>query len=785
MILYNIDSFIKRLYDEGFTKEAMHFCKQVFKISNKSDDEGKIRIDRLKFKFDRYWVFKFYAKFVPTINSLDRLDLFKHLISEFGLALLELHPRQDDGKYLDFSYITRPAIEEHDNNDGLSEEHTIIQIIKEIIDLTETLDEKSTFMDLLLKEKYPVFKRLALYMLRESFDKMDKEYSSKLLNKANFSDTHLTHELYRLLSEKFSNMIQKDKVNQIISELKDIRYNHLSVAQNKEIGLEEELRWLSALQENKKSNIRSKRIKVLQNELGYELDNLDRVFYSEVKYGYDSPIPYKDLQAKSFPEIKQELLSFKTREGIDSGDFDSHEEGLSRYLESLVTERKDEFIQNINLFKDPKIKVRFIGAIYSGLVVEDNVLNKQKFNVYLDYTNWIFDMAEGGKLSFTDSDRYNLAYALKRFFHHIVKVFHNSDNIINQEYIDKTIYMLLRYSKKYSQEAIGVVNPFQEFINRPYGDYLQAWYSINLRLKNEHKISDLLPQLRELLDAGVSKDPFIHVLLGKYLPNLYYIDKNWIESNFSKIFPERADSNIWLITLKSFLWTTSLNNDLFPYLLPHLLKAGQKKFEEGQLSSLGERIGVYYLRPETHANCYKYLIKPLSENNSTNPAIFAKIASFLKNNYIENLNGNKIRKYLRYRFSFIKSNPKQLTDEIKQLVSFSKCFSKLSYSDYLMFRFALIEMDKWPHQSNIFSLFEDLIRKSEIRYLYSLVSIDLQSPIYIFSFVEEYTKIFETLYSSGDKKIQNGTGRMINKLGEQGNYQFRKIYEQYLDNKFT
>ena len=133
MILYNIDPFIRRLYDEGFTEEAMHFCKQVFKISNISDDEGKIRIDRLRFKFDRYWVFEFYEKFVPSLNSPDRLDLFKHLIGEFSLALLDLHPRQDDGKYSDYSYITRPAIEEHESNDALSEEHTIIQMMKETL----------------------------------------------------------------------------------------------------------------------------------------------------------------------------------------------------------------------------------------------------------------------------------------------------------------------------------------------------------------------------------------------------------------------------------------------------------------------------------------------------------------------------------------------------------------------------------------------------------------------------------------------------------------------------
>ena len=125
------------------------------------------------------------------------------------------------------------------------------------------------------------------------------------------------------------------------------------------------------------------------------------------------------------------------------------------------------------------------------------------------------------------------------------------------------------------------------------------------------------------------------------------------------------------------------------------------------------------------------------------------------------------------------------SEEFKQIISIPKCFPNLSYRDYLMFRFALKKMDKWPNQREIFALFEHLIRKSMVQYLYRLVKIDLQTPKDIYSFIEEYTKIFETLYLSGDKKIQNGTSKMINELGEQGYFQFREIYERYLNGEFA
>ena len=59
-----------------------------------------------------------------------------------------------------------------------------------------------------------------------------------------------------------------------------------------------------------------------------------------------------------------------------------------------------------------------------------------------------------------------------------------------------------------------------------------------LRSRMEDKVRD---KLTEKLDKRVDPSLAVHSLFGKYLPNLHYLDKEWLNSSLERIFPRRPE----------------------------------------------------------------------------------------------------------------------------------------------------------------------------------------------------------------------------------------------------
>ena len=95
-----------------------------------------------------------------------------------------------------------------------------------------------------------------------------------------------------------------------------------------------------------------------------------------------------------------------------------------------------------------------------------------------------------------------------------------------------------------------------------------------------------------------------------------------------------------------------------------------------------------------------------------------------------------------------------------------------------------MQENKWPNQRDVFDLLDDFTERKPADYLYRLVKIDLSDPQYVHYFDDRYRKIFKVLYESKSKKIQRGVSILINKLGEEGHYEFHKLYQNFLKGEF-
>ena len=71
----------------------------------------------------------------------------------------------------------------------------------------------------------------------------------------------------------------------------------------------------------------------------------------------------------------------------------------------------------------------------------------------------------------------------------------------------------------------------------------------NLAIKWTEKVKS---EFTRRLDRLVEPDPRFSLTLGRYLANLYYLDKQWVESNINLIFPKEIE-NHWQAAMEGYL----------------------------------------------------------------------------------------------------------------------------------------------------------------------------------------------------------------------------------------
>ncbi len=787
MIISEFVPYVKKLKEANADKLILRIYRNIFKLTY---SEGKaFRSKEIEFIYDQYWIAEVFKE-IKDIIQKNPLPYFRHLVKEYHAVLVKVYRKQKGQRRSDYSYISRPAVEKSRHNLGVSTQDTIITMLRDIIDWTDGKENSKTILGLLLKQEYPIFRRLALYLYGERFDILGHEYEKEFINQETFSNYPVNHELFEVLRKYYSKLKNPHVIDDILSKGHQGLHQDLEAKEIEHHNRIWKFKWLSAIQKNSPSAEREKEIKDLERKLGYEPEHPEfEVGYSEFRVGWDSPCTIEELASKSWLEVKQYLLEFDEKKAKSKLNYMPEFEGLRRVFENVIQQRKDDFIKHIDLFKDITLRKFYIGTIPSGLIPQESKYNPQYIIPCIEYLNWILNELAEGRLDFEETHIYQMQYGFGHFFTHIYNLNANKDNRIPKKDIDKITSLLNRFYQvayfKLDQD-LDLSNAEQSFINRILGEYWQAWLALNFIRFRATEIASIVPEFKNLLTERIGKDVFVNYLTGKYIANFYFLDKEWTLKNIDKIFPKsKKQRNLWLAAMKAFLWSRSLHDDLFDYLLPNIKKFCYEKLDEREQTALGDRIGFYYLRNKTHTNCYRDLIKQIEKCYEKNPKIFSSIIHFHVRSYSEETQaGKRIRKYIRYRYNIIKKNPKNYIDEFEAILYTYKCLPDMKYSDYLIIRKAFEKTDMNTRSLEIMELYTFFREKELFRYLIHLMEFELKGNTFPSYRSEEYKELFRVLYRSGDTYVQRRTSVLINKLGESGFYDFKDIYEEYLSGTF-
>ena len=780
MILDQIGIFINTLHKGQYYDDIFDVFSKIFVIKSEKDKFFNFR--EPVFEYENYWLTDLFKKIENILLVSRTTRYFEFLVSQFNTVLEEIYPRKEaDLDWDDGSYVTRPAIEDSDQNIGFSDHDTIIVLLRSFIDEVQTDEKRIELVKILLKYKYPIFRRLALYALSE-YPTLIKYFQNELMTTENLFNTNLQHEIYRLLELHFS-QFDMDRVLSIIRDGQIERHKEIQPDLFERIIEELRVGMLIAINKNSPDSTVAVEIEFRQIKLGYTPSHPDYAVYSYSSTGFDSPITLEDLSVKSWSEIKTYLLEFDETKAPITLESRPEYEGLARVFGIVVKNKMSDFLSNIDSFKDIDLHPSYIGIIPEMLVARDNEYNSSKILACVSYLDWTWDLIIKGDLEISQpKSRYSLKIGFNRLFSHLYGVFNNDENNISDSDIVIIKSLLIKYDPDYQKEDLAIDEPYQGFINRTNGDYLHAWFSLNLRLKRQGTISGFIEEFKEILDTGLAKDKFVHVLLGRFLSNITTINGDWVHANIERIFPLDTNPILWEYTFKGFLWSTYLLDDQLTLLMDSFKKACTLSLNDRQKKAFAERIVSFYVREKTHNNCYGSLIKPMVEEGQFNTDLSNSLLFFFGKVYEENKNGKYIRKYIRYRYDVLKriknyDRPKELV----RIIGLFKCFPKLTENTFSIF---ITAMKEWSDEKGnprvLTDFYNHLKDKEKYNYLIKLLKIEFKQPRrWGIMYEAEYRELFIKLYEQKNPNYQRVLNKIVNNLGEQGYYQFRDLYEKY------
>jgi len=166
-----------------------------------------------KARFDLHYYEELLKKRVPDLVAAageDAVRLFADLLEE---ALRLSYRRSGNEGLEDYSHIWRPAVEDHEQNRPFTVRHFLVSAVRDSAQYTAMRDANSVgrLVETLEARQRPIFRRIALYLLRVFPGSVPTVVSARLTSRSEFDDVTVRHEYTLLLGERFAGLSQRDK----------------------------------------------------------------------------------------------------------------------------------------------------------------------------------------------------------------------------------------------------------------------------------------------------------------------------------------------------------------------------------------------------------------------------------------------------------------------------------------------------------------------------------------------------------------------------------------------
>jgi len=739
---------------------------------------------------DVYWLNDLFERNIGSLASACPLEAAEILINR----MKEITERKSS----EFNIFEVAAIEDH-SQDELHKgrlPNIIVRGSRDLLNALVTKDKESALEMLagLLKREHPIFRRLVLSVISMNWQACSPLYKL-FADRRMLNDYNIKHEVYIFLKQNFSAFQQeeKDRVIDWIESGPD-REDKEDVEGKRKAYWRQE--WLSAIVPSGYTRAKElyEKYKALTN---VEPDHPDFSSWSEMGWGPDpSPISVDILVQKNNSDIANYLSSYKETGKTWRG---PSREGLQEALSEAVRTHPEKFYVDLQPFARVPIdyQYRIIGGFRKAweekLDLDWDKIISFCTQIVTPKEFWV-NPEQNGESNHRDIIVSEIADL-------VTDGTRDDSRAFPQNLLPQVEELLLFFLTKVEPKLERPDDLLFEVLNSTKGRVLTALMNYSLRvarLSNQSTTTKWSGRVKDeftrRLNRTIEPDPRFSLTLGRYLPNLYYLDKQWVESNINLIFPRDIEEH-WQATMEGYLLHGKVYSVIYDLLRSngHYQKAIKTNFRDKEARKhLIEHLCIGYLLEkeeiDDQASPFHVCLNPWNTETLTEIVWFfwiqreylvdkdARVVQTNQQDIVKRQTA-RILEFWRYIYGILKGkdalteNEKKLASDLSRLTCFVKAIDPETFE---MIVFSAKFADKNFNSSFFIEYLLRLcdVSPSQVGEIY-IAMLDSSTPVFDQKIIRAIvTKLYELGQVDAANKISNiYGGRNIEFL--------RDIYKHY------
>lgn len=721
----------------------------------------------------KYWIKDALMKHTEGIGKLCGVEA-----ARIGIETIKKINSVDAG-LLDYVWI--PTIEQ--SSQILFEDDYVYQVVAFVRDTLENCEpaEIRALVEEMLEGNIPILKRIAVHIVNKKYNLVKDlfwTYQGSLYEVAE-------HEVYELLKTHCQELGQAE-IDKVISWSEEIKYQDLEGKDRarKEAWKRKEL--LSAVLRSGDTGVST--LYTHYDEIApWKLEHPGLPVWHEGGEVRDrSPIEALKLLQMTNKEIGAFLRQYKEKDkwGLKR----ISERGLMNEIEKCVSENPQKFTEDMSAFLNVPIKYQY--AIVIGFTKAWQAKKDFSIERVLDF---IEQLVKSKKLWVKKGEEKKNGYEtwiISRITDFIEEGVKDDEHAFAEEYLPQIEGLLAVLVEKTPSDISDPKRLLDSILGSPRANVFSAIVLYALRYARLYKKDDKVrwtegieQNFTKWLDPAVEPDPDFILTLMRYLPNLIYLDKQWVFANLPRIFPLN-DNDRWRTAFEGYLtYSAHVYEEFYAKLREdgHYCRALHTDFEERHPSKkLVQHVAIGFLEGWEDVGGSKSLVSMLLKNR--NASQLSELVRFLgqirEGEPREKLRG-RIKQLWGALFSILveEQGKKEYQQVASRLHSWLRVIEEIDD-----------EINKWMKITakyihvgwNEYRLVEELARHVERtpKHVGEIYIEMLNAGAYAYPDYkkEDTIEIVETLYRTGHKKYAD---TICNIYGEAGLYFLGDTYKKY------
>jgi hypothetical protein len=469
-------------------------------------------------------------------------------------------------------------------------------------------EEAQSIVEAFFSDRYPfpVFKRVALLAVNKHWQEyypLMKMFVELKPNVLAYPDWEI--ELYDLFSKHGNELNQeiKNKITQLINDVPDyyIKEGPKHVAYWK-------YKWFSPLKDiegYKTAYNEAKQQAEIKEDKMYEPD---RSTMEAKSIGNISPVPLEELIKMPTIELIRYLLDFKGADLWGRMEGKPDKRGLANVLQAAVKEKPERYLNDLAMFNQQGLYL-YVNTIFKGFTEALKAAKILPWAAVLsfarEYINqtWFIDEAfstQGEDKRCAKRERIWVVEAIAD----LIKEGSRDDErsigpddfgMVENIYGDIARIIIGDNELKYDRSA------WSHALNTTLGHVAESYIVFSLRVARIMKKKDEKwkhekwgeNKYERFLDKGIEA----YAWLGRYLPNIEYLDKDYTEQKIEALSQLNAADKNWLSFVDGYLSGAYFYDDIYKLMRVHYIKALEAcPFEKEGESRLAQHVTLGYLR---------------------------------------------------------------------------------------------------------------------------------------------------------------------------------------------